>query len=121
MKRNEQGYVDIEVIGGVLILLAVLGGVIGLIWFNVAWNQHRTMTCTVESKQATSNKNGGNDYLIFTKECGQLSVEDSWLQGKFNSTDTYAAIHEGNSYVFDTVGWRNGLFSQYPNVLTVTP
>lgn len=99
------------------IVVGALAIIVGAVWFNAAWNQHHPMTCTVESKQATADKNGGHSYLLFTKECGQLQVADSWLQGKFNSTDTYARIKEGQSYYFDTVGWRNGFFSAYPNVL----
>lgn len=108
----------------VLIISAAVGlavvGIGGAIAGEIEWNQHHTQTCTVESKQATGTKDGGHSYMLFTRECGALQVADAILQGKFNSTDTYAGIKEGHVYTMDTVGWRNGLFSQYPNVLTAT-
>ena len=107
-----------EVLGGLILAVIMIVGWVG---YSVAWNNSRTnITCVVDSKQATSNKYGGNQYLIFTKNCGQLTVADSFWHGKYNSTDTYARIHEGHSYTFDTVGWRNGFFSTYPNVLEVS-
>ena len=118
MSRNRYPYRSSfwDVAPVVAFVAGILAIIVGVIWFNVAWNEHHTMTCTVETKQATGTKSG-NLYLLYTKECGQLQIADSMLQGKFNSTDTYARIKEGQSYYFDTVGWRNGFFSAYPNVL----
>lgn len=119
-RSNQHGYIDFEMIFGGVIALVIIAAIIGAIWSTIAWNQHHTMTCVVDTKQATAKSGGGNQYLIYTKNCGQLQVADSITQGKFNSTDTYAAIKEGHSYTFDTVGWRNGFFSAYPNILEVT-
>jgi hypothetical protein len=94
-----------------------------VIWLgsSIAWNSAReTRVCTVVEKLATGKKDGGNNYILITDRCGQLQVEDSWTNGQFNSTDLYARIKAGTSYTFETVGWRNGLFSQYPNVVKVS-
>jgi hypothetical protein len=114
-QNRERG--DYEILGGIIVLV-IIGLIVG--GWSIAWNSARqTQTCVVDSKQATSKKDGGNQYLIFTENCGQLQVGDSFWNGKFNSTDTYAKIKEGHSYTFETVGWRNGFFSQYPNILEV--
>ena len=63
---------DYELIGGIIIFLlfAIIAG-----GYTIAWNMARqTITCTVESKQATGKKDGGHDYLLFTENCGQLAV-----------------------------------------------
>lgn len=109
---------NIEAIG-CLIIFALIA--IGWGAFAIAWNGAReTRTCTVVEKLATGKKDGGNNYILITDKCGQLQVEDSWTNGQFNSTDLYARIQPGTSYTFETVGWRNGLFSQYPNVVKVS-
>lgn len=115
MTHNNRERGEFEILISVIIIAVLL---IGAGIFAAAWNGSRqTMTCMVESKQATSKKDGGNKYLLFTENCGALEVADSFWNGKFNSTDTFAKIKEGQTYTFDTVGWRNGFFSAYPNVI----
>jgi len=110
---RERGELDtaLSVIALVVILaLCVVGSLV--------WNgTKQTMTCAVTEKQATAKKDSGTRYLIYTENCGQLEVADSLLNLKFNSADTYGGIKPGKSYTFHTVGWRNGLFSQFPNIL----
>jgi len=83
--------------------------------------QTNTQTCTVESKDRTTNANGQSDARIYTTDCGVLQVEDSLLHGKFNSADTYAKIKVGQTYDFKTQGVRIGLFSMFPNIIEATP
>lgn len=118
MKSTNRQRGDFEVVGiiALFILIAIGWGA-----FALAWNGAReTRVCTVAEKIATGQKDGGNKYILITDQCGQLEVADSLTNGQFNSTDTYARIKTGTSYTFETVGWRNGFFSQYPNVLKVS-
>lgn len=83
-----------------------------------------TMTCTVESKERTTHVSDGNSSqqkLVYTKDCGVLTVDDAWYAGKFNSADTYGSLEKGNRYTFETIGWRNGWFSWFPNILSARP
>lgn len=99
-----------------LIAVVIAVPVIG----HFAWSNTRTtMTCTVEEKDRTAKYKGGSDQRLYTEECGVLSVGDDWLNGQWNSSDTYAQIDVGKTYIFGTVGWRNGFFSQFPNVISV--
>lgn len=107
------------VAGGLLALAgaAIIGaGVVG----NVAWqNTETTQTCTVESKTAVGTKNG-TDYRVYTEQCGTLQVVDDLFAGRFNSADEYARLKEGETYRLTTIGWRNGLFSLFPNIVEVS-
>ncbi|UVK59050.1 hypothetical protein SEA_CEN1621_32 [Microbacterium phage Cen1621] len=51
--------------------------------------------------------------------CGVFVVEDNALVGQWNSADTYNAIEPGKVYDFEAVGWRNGFFSLFPNIIGV--
>lgn len=100
------------VLAGVGIIAAGVAG-------SVAWhNSETTQTCTVNSKTAVGTKNG-TDYRIYTDQCGTLQVVDDLFAGRFNSADEYARLREGETYTLTTLGWRNGLFSTFPNIVEV--
>ena len=60
-------------------------------------------------------------YLIFTKvnneEVQVFEITDSLVQGRWNSSDVYAAIEVGKTYSFEVVGKRIPFFSMYPNII----
>lgn len=105
----------------ILILLAALitGGV-------AYFGSHTTVNnCTVTSKDRSikvssdsdGNTSSSTDYRVYTS-CGVFSVDDSLFFGKFNAADTYGQLLEGKTYNVETVGWRNGFFSMFPNILS---
>lgn len=86
--------------------------------FNKVSN-YRDVTITVTDKEVKNSKDSSK-YLIFGEdEDGNVStyeITDSWLKGRFNSSDVYAAIKEGNTYTFTVGGSRNEFLSWYPNI-----
>lgn len=60
-------------------------------------------------------------YLIFTKinneEIQVFEITDSFIQGRWNSSDVYADIEVGKTYSFEVVGKRIPFFSMYPNII----
>ena len=83
----------------------------------VAWeNTKNEITCTVDEMDRTAKAKGGSDQRLYT-DCGVLSVADDMFQGQWNSSDLYAQVDEGKTYTFETVGWRNGFLSLFPNVV----
>jgi hypothetical protein len=83
-------------------------------------NSKSTQVCTVEQKDRTTKKDGGSDQRLYT-DCGVFTVADDVLQGQWNSADTFAQLEEGETYELESVGWRNGFFSTFPNVISATP
>ena len=79
----------------------------------------RDVTVAVTDKVV---KNYGNNskYLVFTEDTNgtvaTFEITDSWLNGRFNSSDIYAAIKIGNTYTFTVGGSRNEFMSWYPNI-----
>lgn len=86
--------------------------------FNKA-SDMREVTVTVTDK-AVKNSNDDSKYLIFTEDedgnVATFEITDSWIAGRFNSSDVYAAIKVGNTYTFTVGGSRNELMSWYPNI-----
>ncbi len=86
----------------------------------------RTETgCVVDSKERytsfSSSKDNGTtskqNKLVYTS-CGVFNVDDNLFLLKFNSADTYGSLSEGDTFDLEVVGWRNGFFSWFPNVLS---
>ncbi len=111
------------VIGGAAILLVAL--VVAGIYITARLSSEKTITCTVTEKdrttKITSDSHGGSssssDARIYTEDCGTLQVADEVLKGVWTSADTYAAIKPGQRYEFRVIGWRNGFFSAFPNII----
>ncbi len=116
MKANKQRG-DIEIVlGGIFIvgIILVLVGSIFLAFYKDAAT-HRNETFTVQKSERIADGRSGR-YLLFTDK-GVYEDTDSLYNGKFNSSDVYAQLIAGKAYTCDVVGWRNGFFSWYPNVI----
>jgi len=70
--------------------------------------------CVVTDKDRTSNSGGLSSMRIYTDNCGVLLVKDNWFEGVTNSADIYGSITVGETYTFETTGYRVGLFSWFP-------
>lgn len=82
----------------------------------------RTETCTVSGKESVTLPNDqGNQYRVHSYECGTLTVADTLTQGRFNSAELYGQLTVETTYDMELGGYRNGLMSMFPNILTATP
>ncbi len=102
--------------GGLVVMFLVLGSILVAGHF-----VENTYEATVVDKEV--NRSGSDSkYLIFTETTdGQVRVfenTDSMLKGKFNSSDMYAAIKEGETYTFTVYGYRIPILSMYENIIT---
>ena len=107
-------------------LAAGIGGLILVILLIAAWiistsfwvHTEGEATCTIQAKESVSKGESGHEYRVYTENCGTFAVHDELWLGKFNAADTYGALKEGHTYSIQTVGWRNGFFSTFPNIIT---
>jgi hypothetical protein len=103
--------------GGIGLAVGGLGGLLVMVPFGsyaeAHWNE-RVVTCTVVSKDRTE-----DDMRIYTEQCGVFANADSLWRGKTTSGDLWGQIEPGETYDFRVVGWRNGFFSAFPNVLAI--
>jgi hypothetical protein len=88
-----------------------------------AMNQ-QAMTCTVTAKESVTVNSGDrphNQYRVYTNECGTLTIGDTIVVGRFNSADLYGTLQPGTTYAMETGGYRVGVFSMFPNIISATP
>ena len=73
-----------------------------------------------DTDKAVKNDGDSGKYLVFTEDAnGEIytfEITDSFLGGRFDSSDVYAAIKVGNTYTFTVGGSRNEFMSWYPNI-----
>lgn len=110
-------------------ILFVLVIVASIIYGGFYLSSKRDITnCVVDSKDRSvsfSSDDKGNfssstNHRVYTS-CGVFTVSDNIFFLRFNSADTYGMLQEGKTYDFTVVGWRNGFFSWFPNILEATP
>lgn len=112
--RRGYGVVAVVVVG---VVLLVAGAVFA---YNAAYKStQRVVTAKVTDKERVCESgNTSCKYLIFTNK-GTFKDTDSFLYGKFRSSDVYGMIQRGRTYVFTVAGWRLPFFSGYPNIVKV--
>jgi hypothetical protein len=72
---------------------------------------------TVQSKDIKNYKNSSK-YLIWT-EAEVFENCDSWVYGKFNSSDIFGRLKVGNTYRVKVVGKRIPFLSWYRNIIEI--
>lgn len=101
-----------------LILLAIAAGITFAI-VHAYLNSTRNVTVNIRDKaRVCSSGNSGCQYLIYTDH-GTFKDTDSYLSGKFSSSDLYGQLDRGGEYELKVRGYRVPFLSEYPNVLEV--
>lgn len=101
------------------VALIIVGSIILTV---IGHTNTNTYTAYVIEKEVKNEKNSSK-YLIFTElENGERKVfqnTDSWLRFKFDSSDYYSEIQQGESYQFDVYGFRIPFLSRYENIIGI--
>lgn len=103
--------------GGTVVGVLITALIFGAIGFGVysKVNQHwETFTVT---KTERVNQGDNSKYLIYTDN-GVYENTDNLLLGKFNSSDLYGDILEGERYTCNATGFRVPILSWYENLIS---
>jgi len=108
---------NFEIWFGIIVIILILFAIIFAIGFNINWyNSQEIVTITVENKDIKAG-NKSSKYLIWTKENEVFENVDSFLFGKFNSSDLYGQIEVGKTYKVLVAGFRIPFWSMYRNII----
>jgi hypothetical protein len=94
-------------------------GFVSLVAFNFyyVYGTDEVVTVTVESKERIVTQDSSK-YLVFTN--GEVFENtDSLLYWKFNSSDLYGELKEGETYTVRVYGWRIPFLSNYRNIIEI--
>lgn len=92
--------------------------VVGMLVFGGLYNRctDHHVTVTVQGKEYQSGQYGR--YLIFTDGTTYKNSDTFWYW-KFDSSDIYGRIEEGETYKMHVYGWRIPFLSSYPNIISM--
>ena len=71
------------------------------------------ITVTIINKECVD-----KTYFVFT-EHETFQCSDVLVLGKFNSSDVYGSLQEGETYIIRTCGFRIPVLSEYRNIIRV--
>lgn len=78
-------------------------------------------TVTITDKERTHS--GNEKYLVFAEDSdGNVMVfenSDSFLRGKWDSSNIQGELKVGNTYEVTVIGYRVPLFSWYENIIAI--
>lgn len=122
-KKKNNGYygsVGSSIFLGVMIPIVVMFVVL-FGFMTRAWVR-KEVILTVDSKWVKG-VHGSQKYLVSGKDSNGeevvYEVTDNLFALRFNSSDIYAGIKEGNTYKMIVGGYRVPLFSWYPNIYSI--
>lgn len=72
-----------------------------------------------ETVEVTDKMVKDDKYLVYSTGT-TYEITDSWLYGRFNSSDLYGKIEVGKTYKMKIGGSRKPFFSWYPNIYEIT-
>lgn len=107
-----------------LIMLTIVLVIGGMAFKIISYFHTETITAKVNSKERINKSDGEGNiesfYLVYTDK-GSMKLEDDLLRGNWNSSDVYGGLKNDSTYTFKINGYRFGLFSMYPNIISVQP
>lgn len=104
--------------GLVFLVIVVAFAILGDIFMSFNDTKY---TVTITDKERTHSEN--EKYLVFAEDSdGNVMVfenSDSFLRGKWDSSNIQGELKVGNTYEVTVIGYRVPLFSWYENIIAI--
>ncbi len=110
--KSKKGSVEVWVIGIFLILLAI-----SLVYNVIYAFTSGSESITIEEKWVKY-KGDKAKYLVSTTNDQVFEISDTWIKGRWDSSNLYAKLKEGQTCKLETQGWRFPFLSDYKNIIT---
>jgi len=109
--------VGISILGLVAVGLLIIGSC--AVEYYIGFTGETTVKDTVIGKErVTKYTNGQQDsYYVVYGQNSTYQITDSWLKGRFNSSDIYGHIQKDTTYEFHVIGKRVPILSHYQNII----
>lgn len=103
-----------------LIMLAPFWFMFG--YSNAYANTSNTRTCQVtEVVKVNELEQSTNGARVYCADGSNYEISDNFMTGRFDSSNVYNRVKAatGKEIVVDTIGFRNGFFSSFENIVEV--
>lgn len=107
--------------GGLFGLMAIVIGMLVLVAMVYSWKQaFTTGTETIVIKEKWVKYKGTDAKYLVSSTNGQVfEITDSWVNWRWDSSNTYADLTAGETCLIKTQGFRFPFFSDYKNIIGV--
>lgn len=120
MRKVKSKATAITIIFAILIIVVRIA-----VFFICNFNDTDYIVTVTKTERIVESNDGSVDskYLIYCEDDNDVVVvfenTDSFIRGKFNSSDIYAQIKEGHRYKITVVGFRIRFLSAYQNIIKI--
>jgi len=97
----------------VIVMVVIIPGIVTYFYYQ----EENELTITVKEKWIKRSDDSGDRYMVSDTNGNVYEITDLFFAWRWNSSDLYAYIDEGETYHIRTYGWRVPLFSWYPNIV----
>lgn len=115
--NKQRGDIETALMVGFFAFMAIC--LVGSIIFGIyrATNHHQVEFTVNKTERVVYDGGQDSRYMVYTDK-GVFENTDSLLNGKFNSADLYNQLKTGKKYECEAVGFRNGFFSWFENLIS---
>ena len=114
----KQSTLKIILIIAVIVLISSLNIAVMYAEYNKPVKEAKIIT--VDQKFIKLNPNTNKqEYLVADTENNIYKDVDDSHAHKFNSSNVYVALKKGHKYIINTVGIRDPINSEYPNIISI--
>lgn len=106
---------------GIVVVVVLFIIVYNVMWYSSTDDVTIKVTKTdriVETSGSGKDLSVSSKYLVYTKD-ETFENTDSWVFGKFNSSDFQGRLITDSTYKVKVVGWRLPFFSTYRNIVKI--
>jgi len=103
-------------------LLILVPGWFAFGYANSYANTNNTRTCeVVEVVKVNELEQSTNGSRVYCADGSNYEISDNFMTGRFDSSNVYNRVKAatGKEIVVDTIGFRNGFFSSFENIVEV--
>lgn len=103
---------------GPIIFVLLIIGVCAFDYY-IGFTGETAVKDTVIGKERVNKYTNGHheSYYVVYGENATYQITDSWLRGRFDSSDVYGHIKEDHTYEFNVIGKRIPILSHYQNIM----
>lgn len=118
LKNNKNA--EANFIGIFIVLLLIAGGITLDLYIGFTGETDVKDTVLNHERVVKTTNGKTESYYLVHGQNETYQITDSWLKGRFNSSDVYGHILDGHTYTFHVIGIRVPILSHYRNIMIAT-
>lgn len=103
--------------GDVFLFILIMVVVLFFVIYNLSYALTSGSENIVIDEKWEKKKGDTSKYLVSSMDGQVFEITDSWIRGRWDSSNLYAKLKTGMICDIETQGWRAPFFSDYKNII----